>query len=45
MSEICEVDMTGFMTLKEASAEWGNNARRINALCAEEKNTRSSETW
>ena len=37
MSEICEVDMTGFMTLKEASAEWGINARRINALCAEER--------
>lgn len=29
--------MTGFMTLKEASVEWGISARRINALCVEER--------
>lgn len=37
MSELCEVDMTGFMTLKEASVEWGISARRINALCVEDR--------
>ena len=29
--------MTGFMTLKEASEKWGISARRINALCVEER--------
>lgn len=29
--------MTGFKTLKEASVEWGISARRINALCVEER--------
>lgn len=27
--------MTGFMTLKEASAKWGLSERRINTLCLE----------
>lgn len=29
--------MIGFMTLRETSEKWGIGARRIKALCAEER--------